>query len=201
MELVLKDAQGVLTVSDTTFNRHFNEALVHQVVVAYAAGSRQGTRAQKTRAEVTGSGKKPWRQKGTGRARAGSVKSPIWRSGGITFAAKSKDYSQKINKKMYRGAMKSIFSELIRKDRLFIVTQFSIPEPKTRLLLDKLQEMHLDNALIVVCSIDANLLLASRNLYSVQVCNTAGINPIGLLSYKKVIITVDAMKQLEETLI
>ncbi|VFP86007.1 50S ribosomal protein L4 [Candidatus Erwinia haradaeae] len=201
MELVLKDAQGVPTVSDTVFNCNFNEALVHQVVVAYAAGSRQGTRAQKTRAEVTGSGKKPWRQKGTGRARAGSVKSPIWRSGGITFAAKSKDYSQKINKKMYRGAMKSIFSELIRQDRLLIVKTFLIEEPKTRLLIDKLQKMGLNNVLIILCSIEVNLLLASRNLYTVKVCQAAGIDPISLISYKKVIITADAMKQIEEMFI
>ncbi len=117
MELVLKDAQSALTVSETTFGRDFNEALVHQVVVAYAAGARQGTRAQKTRAEVTGSGKKPWRQKGTGRARSGSIKSPIWRSGGVTFAARPQDHSQKVNKKMYRGALKSILSELVRQDR------------------------------------------------------------------------------------
>ncbi|VFP80389.1 50S ribosomal protein L4 [Candidatus Erwinia haradaeae] len=201
MELVLNDAQEVLTVSDTAFNCNFNEALVHQVVVAYAAGSRQGTRSQKTRAEVTGSGKKPWRQKGTGRARAGSIKSPIWRSGGITFAAKSKDYSQKINKKMYRGAMKSILSELIRQDRLLLVKKFLIEEPKTRLLLDKLQKMSLSNVLIVLYSIEVNLLLASRNLHTVKVCHAAGIDPISLISYKKVIITADAMKKIEEMFI
>jgi large subunit ribosomal protein L4 len=129
MELVLKDAQSALTVSETTFGRDFNEALVHQVVVAYAAGARQGTRAQKTRAEVTGSGKKPWRQKGTGRARSGSIKSPIWRSGGVTFAARPQDHSQKVNKKMYRGALKSILSELVRQDRLIVVESFSRSKP------------------------------------------------------------------------
>ena len=149
MELVLKDAQSALTVSETTFGRDFNEALVHQVVVAYAAGARQGTRAQKTRAEVTGSGKKPWRQKGTGRARSGSIKSPIWRSGGVTFAARPQDHSQKVNKKMYRGALKSILSELVRQDRLIVVEKFSVEAPKTKLLAQKLKDMALEDVLII----------------------------------------------------
>nr|WP_072047580.1 50S ribosomal protein L4 [Klebsiella variicola] len=149
MELVLKDAQSALTVSETTFGRDFNEALVHQVVVAYAAGARQGTRAQKTRAEITGSGKKPWRQKGTGRARSGSIKSPIWRSGGVTFAARPQDHSQKVNKKMYRGALKSILSELVRQDRLIVVEKFSVEAPKTKLLAQKLKDMALEDVLII----------------------------------------------------
>ena len=149
MELVLKDAQSALTVSETTFGRDFNEALVHQVVVAYAAGARQGTRAQKTRAEVTGSGKKPWRQKGTGRARSGSIKSPIWRSGGVTFAARPQDHNQKVNKKMDRGALKSILSELVRQDRLIVVEKFSVEAPKTKLLAQKLKDMALEDVLII----------------------------------------------------
>jgi len=200
MELAIKDTKGVLTVSETTFGRVFNEALVHQVVVAYAAGARQGTRAQKTRAEVTGSGKKPWRQKGTGRARAGSVKSPIWRSGGVTFAAKPQDHSQKVNKKMYRGALKSILSELVRQDRLIVVKEFSVEMPKTRLLLQKLKEMALEDVLIVTKEIADNLLLASRNLYKVDVCDVAGIDPVSLIAFDKVVMTTDAVQQIEEML-
>ncbi|EFL92382.1 50S ribosomal subunit protein L4 [Candidatus Regiella insecticola LSR1] len=200
MELAIKDTQGVLTVSETTFGRVFNEALVHQVVVAYAAVARQGTRAQKTRAEVTGSGKKPWRQKGTGRARAGSVKSPIWRSGGVTFAAKPQDHSQKVNKKMYRGALKSILSELVRQDRLIVVKEFSVEMPKTKLLLQKLKEMALEDVLIVTKEIADNLLLASRNLYKVDVCDVAGIDPVSLIAFDKVVMTTDAVQQIEEML-
>lgn len=200
MELAIKDTQGVLTVSETTFGRVFNGALVHQVVVAYAAGARQGTRAQKTRAEVTGSGKKPWRQKGTGRARAGSVKSPIWRSGGVTFAAKPQDHSQKVNKKMYRGALKSILSELVRQDRLIVVKEFSVEMPKTKLLLQKLKEMALEDVLIVTKEIADNLLLASRNLYKVDVCDVAGIDPVSLIAFDKVVMTTDAVQQIEEML-
>ncbi len=200
MELVIKDAQGVLTVSETTFGRDFNEALVHQVVVAYAAGARQGTRAQKTRAEVAGSGKKPWRQKGTGRARAGSVKSPIWRSGGVTFAAKPQDHSLKVNKKMYRGALKSILSELVRQDRLIIVEKFSVDTPKTKLLVQKLKEMSLEDVLIVTGEVDKNLFLAARNLYKVDVRDASGIDPVSLIAFDKVVMTASAIKQIEEML-
>lgn len=199
MELVVKDAQA-LSVSETTFGREFNEALVHQVVVAYASAARQGTRAQKTRAEVTGSGKKPWRQKGTGRARAGSVKSPIWRSGGVTFAAKPQDHSQKVNKKMYRGALRSIFSELVRQERLIVVDKFTVDAPKTKELNAKLKSMNLDEALIIVSDFDQNLFLASRNLYKIDVLETLDINPVSLIAFEKVVITVDAVKQIEEML-
>lgn len=143
MELVLKDAKSALEVNPTIFGREFNEALVHQVVVAFAAAARQGTRAQKTRSEVSGGGKKPWRQKGTGRARAGSIRSPIWRGGGVTFAAKPQDHSQKVNKKMYRGALRSILSELIRQDRLVVVEKFGVETPKTKELLTKLKALEL----------------------------------------------------------
>ncbi len=200
MELVLKDAQSALEVSETTFGRDFNEALVHQVVVAYAANARQGTRAQKTRAEVTGSGKKPWRQKGTGRARAGTVKGPIWRGGGVTFAAKTQDHSQKVNKKMYRGALKSIFSELVRQDRLIVVESFGVEAPKTKELKAKLNEMQLEDVLIVTPEVDENLFLAARNLYKVDVRDVAGIDPVSLIAFNKVLVTAEAIKQIEEML-
>lgn len=200
MELVTKDAGTALTVSETTFGREFNEALVHQVVVAYAAGARQGTRAQKTRAEVSGSGKKPWRQKGTGRARSGNVKSPIWRSGGVTFAAKPQDHSQKVNKKMYRGAIKSILSELVRQERLVVVDKFDVEAPKTKVLVQKLKEMALDDALIITAEVSENLFLAARNLYKVDVRDAQGIDPVSLIAFEKVVITTDAIKQIEEML-
>lgn len=200
MELVLKDGQSPLEVSETTFGRDFNEALVHQVVVAYAANARQGTRAQKTRAEVVGTGKKPWRQKGTGRARAGTVKGPIWRGGGVTFAAKTQDHSQKVNKKMYRGALKSIFSELVRQDRLVVVESFGVDAPKTKELKTKLAAMNLEDVLIVTPEIDENLFLAARNLYKVDVRDVAGIDPVSLIAFNKVLVTADAVKQIEEML-
>lgn len=200
MELVLKDAQSVMTVSETTFGRDFNEALVHQVVIAYIAGHRQGTSAQKTRATVTGSGKKPWRQKGTGRARAGTVKSPIWRSGGVTFAAKPQDYNQKVNKKMYSGALKSILSELIRQNRFVVVEQFSVEAPKTKLLVHKLKEMALKDVLIITNKPDQNLFLAARNLYKVDVRDASSIDPVSLIAFDKVVITANAVKQVEKML-
>ncbi|ABE53468.1 MULTISPECIES: 50S ribosomal protein L4 [Shewanella] len=200
MELVLKDAQSALEVSETTFGRDFNEALVHQVVVAYAANARQGTRAQKTRAEVTGSGKKPWRQKGTGRARAGSVKGPIWRGGGVTFAAKTQDHSQKVNKKMYRGALKSILSELVRQERLVVVESFGVEAPKTKELKAKLKAMNLEDVLIVTAEVDENLFLAARNLYKVDVRDVAGLDPVSLIAFNTVLVTADAVKQIEEML-
>ena len=199
MELQVVGANA-LTVSETTFGREFNEALIHQVVVAYAAGARQGTRAQKTRAEVSGSGKKPWRQKGTGRARSGYIKSPIWRSGGTTFAAKPQDHSQKVNKKMYRGAIKSILSELVRQDRLVVVEKFELDAPKTKVLVQKLKDLAVEDALIITASLDENLFLAARNLYKVDVRDVQGIDPVSLIAFDKVIVTVDAVKQIEEIL-
>ncbi|MDD9157720.1 50S ribosomal protein L4 [Aliivibrio sp. S4TY2] len=199
MELMVKGA-AALTVSETTFGREFNEALVHQVVVAYAAGARQGTRAQKTRSEVSGGGAKPWRQKGTGRARAGTIRSPIWRSGGVTFAAKPQDHSQKVNKKMYRGALKSILSELVRQDRLIVVEDFSIEAPKTKELVAKLKELELNDVLIVTGEVDENLFLAARNLYKVDARDVAGIDPVSLVAFNKVLMTAAAVKQVEEML-
>ncbi|MGF1910163.1 50S ribosomal protein L4 [Vibrio kasasachensis] len=199
MELMVKGADA-LTVSETTFGREFNEALVHQVVVAFAAGARQGTRAQKTRSEVSGGGAKPWRQKGTGRARAGTIRSPIWRSGGVTFAAKPQDHSQKVNKKMYRGAMKSILSELVRQERLIVVDNFSVEAPKTKELVAKLKELELNDVLIVTGEVDENLFLAARNLYKVDARDVAGIDPVSLIAFNKVLMTADAVKQVEEML-
>ena len=200
MELTLKDANSALEVSDATFGREFNEALVHQVVVAYSAGARQGSKAQKTRSEVRGGGKKPWRQKGTGRARAGTIRSPIWVGGGRAFAAKPRSFEQKVNKKMYRGAIKSILSELVRQERLIVVESFGVEAPKTKELLGKLNGLNLNDVLIVTSEVDENLFLASRNLYKVDVRDVQGIDPVSLIAFENVLITKDAIKQLEESL-
>jgi large subunit ribosomal protein L4 len=200
MELALKDASGALEVSEATFGLEFNEALVHQVVVAYAAGARQGTRAQKTRSEVSGGGAKPWRQKGTGRARAGTSRGPIWRSGGVTFAAKPQDHSQQVNRKMYRGAIKSILSELVRQERLIVVESFTVETPKTKELVAKLNGMELKDVLIITPEVDENLFLSARNLYKVDVRDVDGIDPVSLVGFEKVLMTATAVKQLEEML-
>jgi len=189
-----------LEVSATTFGRDFNEALVHQVVVAYLAGARSGTRAQKTRAEVRGGGAKPWRQKGTGRARAGTIRSPLWRGGGKIFAAKPQDHSQKVNKKMYRGAMQAILSELVRQDRLVIVEDLGMTQPKTKDLLTKLASLGLKDVLIVTGQWDANLYLSARNVPKVDVQQAPNIDPVSLMKYEKVLMTVDALRKLEEVL-
>lgn len=199
MELNLV-AGGTVEVSDVAFGREFNESLIHQVVTAYLAGARQGTRAQKTRSEVSGGGRKPWRQKGTGRARAGTTRSPIWRTGGVTFAAKPQDHSQKVNKKMYRAAMQSIWSELIRQDRLVIASEFVVEAPKTRILADKLSAMELTNVLIIAGEVSDALYLSARNLPHVDVRDAAAIDPVSLISYEKVLVTVDALKAIEEQL-
>jgi large subunit ribosomal protein L4 len=188
----------LIELSDKTFAREFNEALVHQVVVAYMAGARSGTRAQKTRSDVSGGGAKPWRQKGTGRARAGTTRSPIWRKGGVTFAARPQDHSQKVNKKMYRGAMLCIFSELLRQKRLIVVDSFSVEAPKTKALVKKLAEYGLDDVLIVSDSVDENLYLSARNLYKVDVRDIQGCDPVSLIGFKKVMITHSALKRVEE---
>jgi len=200
MELTLKDAQSALEVSEATFGREFNEALVHQVVVAFGAGARQGSKAQKTRSEVRGGGKKPWRQKGTGRARAGTIRSPIWVGGGRAFAAKPRNFEQKVNKKMYRGAIKSILSELVRQDRLVVVEKFGVDQPKTKELLTKLKELELNDVLIVTPEVDENLFLSARNLYKVDVRDVQGVDPVSLIAFEKVLMTADAVKQLEEAL-
>jgi len=191
---------GTVSVSDSTFAREYNESLVHQVVTAYLAGARQGTRAQKTRAEVAGGGKKPWRQKGTGRARAGSIRSPIWRSGGVAFAARPQDHSQKVNRKMYRAALRSIISELARQERLMVIEKLDLEAPKTRLLVKQLGEYGVDNVLIVATEVDKNLYLAARNLHKVDVRDVDGVDPVSLIGHDKVMVTVDAVKKIEEML-
>ena len=193
-------AAGTVSVSEANFDREYNEALVHQVVTAYQAGGRQGTKAQKTRSEVAGGGKKPWRQKGTGRARAGTIRSPIWRSGGTTFAARPQDHSQKVNKKMYRAAMRSILSELARTDRLVVVEGVGVEQPKTKLLVEQLKDFGVENVLIVADAVDKNLYLAARNLHKVDVCDVDAVDPVSLIAFDKVMVTVDAVKKFEEAL-
>lgn len=204
MELsVLKSGSseaGSVSVSDVTFAREYNEDLVHQVVTAYMAGARQGTRGQKNRAAVSGGGKKPWRQKGTGRARAGTIRSPIWRGGGVTFAAQPQDHGQKVNRKMYRAAMQSIMSELARQDRLMVVESLDLEAPKTKLLVKHLSEYGVENVLIVSAEVDENLYLAARNLHAVDVLDVEGVDPLSLIRHDKVMITVDAVKKFEEML-
>ena len=193
-------AAGTVQVSDVTFARDYNEDLVHQVVTAYMAAGRQGTRGQKTRSEVRGGGKKPWRQKGTGRARAGTIRSPLWRGGGVTFAAKQQDHSQKVNKKMYRAALQVILSELARDERLVVVESFALDQPKTKSLLKALGEYGLQDVLIVSDEVSENLYLASRNLHKVDVRDVHGVDPVSLVAFDKVLITVPALKKFEEML-
>jgi large subunit ribosomal protein L4 len=201
MKLKLVGGTGsALQVSDETFGREFNESLVHQVVTAYMAGGRAGTKAQKSKAEVRGGGKKPHAQKGTGQARAGSSRSPLWVGGGVTFAAKPRDFSQKVNRKMYRGALRSMLSELVRQERLLVVETLHLDAPKTKLLAAKLKDWSLENVLIVVDTMDEKLELASRNLPYVNVVTAAGVDPVSLVRHDKVLVTVGAVKQLEERL-
>jgi large subunit ribosomal protein L4 len=191
---------GTLELADATFGAAFNEPLVHQVVTAYLAGARAGTKAQKSRSAVSGGGSKPWRQKGTGRARAGTIRSPIWVGGGRTFAAKPRDFSQKVNKKMYRAALRSVFSELVRQDRLIVVESLALEAPKTRLLAGKLREMELSNVLLLSEAFDETLFLAARNLPNVGVCDATSIDPVVLIRFEKVLITLPALKLIEERL-
>lgn len=191
---------GTVTVSEVAFGKEFNEPLVHQVVTAYMAAGRQGSKAQKTRSEVSGGGKKPWRQKGTGRARAGTIRSPLWRSGGVTFAAKPRDFEQKVNRKMYRGAMRCILSELVRQERLVVVDSFDVAEPKTKALVAKLKQLGVQSALIVASDISENLYLSARNLPKVDVCDVQAADPVSLIAHDKVVVTVDALKKIEELL-
>jgi large subunit ribosomal protein L4 len=203
MELQLHDAAGgtAVQVSEEAFGREYNEALVHQVVTAYQAGGRSGTKAQKTRAQVAGGGAKPWRQKGTGRARAGTLSSPIFRTGGRTFAAQPRDHSQKVNRKMYRGAMSSLLSELVRTERLVLVESLELEAPKTKMLVSKLKDMGLDSTLIVLEAFDENVFLAARNLHKVDVVDASAADPVSLIRYDKVLMTVAALRRLEEKLV
>lgn len=202
MELQLIGSQSKkITLSEDVFNCDYNESLIHQVVTAFLAAGRAGTQAQKTRSEVRGGGCKPFNQKGGGRARAGTIRSPLWRKGGVIFAAKPRSYQQKVNKKMYRGAIRSILSELIRMDRLHVVEKFELETPKTKDLLKKLSEMNIgSDVLIITAELDDKLYLASRNLHTVDVRDVAAIDPVALLGMEKVVITVDALKQIEELL-
>ncbi len=192
--------KGSVDVAEAAFGAEFNEALVHQVVTAYLAGGRSGTKAQKNRAAVRGGGAKPWRQKGTGRARAGTIRSPIWVGGGRAFAAKPRDYDQKVNKKMYRAAMRSVVSELIRQDRMVVVDELSLEAPKTKLLATKLKEMDLSSVLILNEAFDENVFLAARNLPDVGVCDVAAMDPVVLIRFEKVLVTLPALKMIEERL-
>jgi large subunit ribosomal protein L4 len=196
-----KKAGPEIEVSDSVFGAAFNEPLVHQVVVAYQANARQGTRKQKTRSEVRGGGRKPWRQKGTGRARAGTIRSPLWRGGGKIFpASPDENFARKVNRKMYRGAMCAILSELVRQGRLLTVQGLRVEPPKTRLLAAKLRELGAPDALIVTEAADEGLALAARNLPGVEVCTVAGADPVSLVAFDKVIVTASALKRLEERL-
>ncbi len=192
--------KGSVEVAESAFGAKFNEALIHQVVTAYLAGSRAGTKAQKNRAAVRGGGAKPWAQKGTGRARAGTIRSPIWVGGGRTFAAQPRDHSQKVNKKMYRAALRSMLSELIRQDRLVVVESLEIEAPKTKLLATKLKDLDLNNVLILNEAFDEKLFLAARNLPNVGICDAVAIDPVVLIRFEKVLITLPALKLIEERL-
>ena len=200
LKLKITGGSGELQVSEATFGHDYTEALVHQVVTAYRNAGRSGTKRQKSRAEVSGGGKKPWGQKGTGQARSGSIRSPIWVGGGRAFAARPRSFEQKVNRKMYRGAVRSMLSELVRQDRLIVTDALSLEAPKTRLLAALLKQLALDNVLIVVEAIDEKLFLAARNLAHVDVLPAAALNPLALASYDKVLMTVGAVKLIEERL-
>ena len=197
MELQLHDSTTKLSVSDAIFAAEYNEPLIHQVVTAYMNGARAGTKAQKSKAMVSGGGKKPWKQKGTGRARAGSIRSPLWRGGGKTFAAVPRDFSQKVNRKMYRGAIRSIVAELTRQGHLIVAESFTVDAARTKGLVDRLKAMSASDILIVTGELDKNLFLSARNIPHVAVCDVEAINPLTLLSHEKVLMTADAVKKLE----
>ncbi len=200
MKLKLQGKSSKVDLADSSFGAAFNEPLVHQVVTAYLAGARLGTKAQKSRSQARGGGTKPWRQKGTGRARAGTIRSPIWTGGGRTFAAKPRNYEQKVNRKMYRGAMRSVLSELVRQDRLLLTEEFGVSAPKTKELKTKLEELKVENVLIVVEGFDENLCLAARNLVHVDVLEADSVDPVSLVGHDSVVMTVAAAKLLEERL-
>ncbi len=200
MKLKLVNGAGELQVSEAAFGQQFNEPLIHQVITAYRNAGRSGTKAQKSRAEVRGGGKKPWSQKGTGQARAGSNRSPIWVGGGKTFAAKPRDFAQKVNRKMYRGAIRSMLSELARTDRLLVTDGLNLEAPKTKLLATQLKSWSLESVLIIVEATDEKLSLASRNLPHVEVIDVTQVNPLSLAAYDKVLMTVGAVKLIEERL-
>ncbi|MDA9033298.1 50S ribosomal protein L4 [Gammaproteobacteria bacterium] len=198
IELLSSTKNQDINISDIAFSKDFNESLVHQAVVSFMAGSRQGTSKQKTRSEVRGGGKKPYRQKGTGRARAGTIRSPLWRGGGVTFAATPRDYSKKINKKMYRAAIRSIFSELLRQGRLVAIEKPVLEKPKTKEIANFLKEFSLSKVLIIIDELDVNLYLSARNIPNVDIITVREINPVNLIKAQKVAVTADAFKKIEE---
>ena len=200
MKVKVQGGGGTLELADAAFGAPFNEALVHQVVTAHLAGARAGTKAQKNRSDVSGSGKKPWKQKGTGRARVGSIRSPIWVGGGRTFAARPRNFEQKINRKMYRGAMRSVLSELLRQERLVVTPELAVSAPKTKELVGKLDELGFKTGLVIVEAFDMKLWLAARNLPNVDVLEAQLIDPVSLVGADKVVITAAALKILEERL-
>jgi len=200
MELAITGASSKVTVNDSVFDRPFSEALVHQVVVAYLAGARAGTKAHKNRSAVSGGGRKPWRQKGTGNARAGTIRSPLWRGGGKTFAAAPRDHAQKVNRKMYRGAIASILSELVRQERLLVVESLSVGEPKTRVLAAELDRMEFRRGLVIDAELDTNLFLASRNLPGVHVVTVDQLDPVSLVGAESVLVTTAAITRIQEWL-
>ena len=201
MELTIQKSgsgkAGTMNVADSVFSAEFNEPLIHQVLTSYLAGARSGTKAQKTRSEVRGGGRKPFKQKGTGRARAGTIRSPIWRGGGITFAAKPRDHSKKLNKKMYRAAMRSILSELVRQERFICIDEFNVEESKTKFVKDKLASLSLDDVLIVTAELNENLYLGVRNIPKVDVIDTNEIDPYSLIGFDKVLMTQAAVTKVE----
>jgi large subunit ribosomal protein L4 len=201
MELAIRNSDaGAVQVSDTVFGAEYKPGLIHQVVTAYLAGARAGTKAQKNRSAVSGGGAKPYRQKGTGRARAGTTRSPLWRSGGVTFAASPRDYSQKVNRKMYRGAVRSILSELARQERLVVLGDWALTAPKTKEVVAKLNELGLAEALIIVEGYDDPLFLAARNLPNVDVMTASGVDPVSMIAFEHLIVTEAALRRLEERL-
>ena len=199
MELQITNG-GSLEVNEAIFAKDFNETLVHQAVVTYMAGGRSGTKAQKTRSEVSGGGIKPWRQKGTGRARAGTTRSPIWRAGGVTFAAKPRDFSKKLNKKMYRAAMRSIFSELVRQDRLIVVDEFTMDAPKTQAMISRLNDLGCNDVLVVTDTDDMNVYLSIRNIPHCEALSVTAVNPVSLVAHEKVVMTAAAVSKVQEWL-
>lgn len=199
MELQITNG-GTLRVDEAVFAKDFNETLVHQAVVTYMAGGRSGTKAQKTRSEVSGGGIKPWRQKGTGRARAGTTRSPIWRAGGVTFAAKPRDFSKKLNKKMYRAAMRSIFSELVRQDRLIVVDEFTMDAPKTQAMISRLNDLGCNDVLVVTDTDDMNVYLSIRNIPHCEALSVTAVNPVSLVAHEKVVMTAAAVSKVQEWL-
>ena len=200
MDLQVQNSKDKIAVSDAIFGADYKESLVHQLVTAYMAAARSGTKAQKNRSAVSGGGTKPWRQKGTGRARAGTIRSPLWRSGGVTFAAQPRDYSQKINRKMYRAGIRSILSELARQQRLIIVEDITVDAPKTKQLVAKLADLGVNKTLIVTETGDESLYLSARNIPNVEVTDVAGLNPVNLVRYEHVVVTVGAVRAIEEWL-